>query len=53
MKIKTWHVVIFILLIGLGIYVFSKQDVHGTVTADESDAVITRRGTISYGTETK
>ena len=47
MKITGHHIVGFLVLVGLAIYFLTKTKVTGTVTADESGAVI-RPGSISY-----
>ena len=49
---KSSHVIAAVFIVGLLIYLFSKRKVTGTVTADESDVVVTdSHGSVSYGTE--
>lgn len=49
---KSSHVIGAIFVVGLIIYFFSKRKVSATVTADESNAVVTSAtGSVSYGTE--
>lgn len=46
MKLTGSHVVGLLILVGLGIYFFSKQKVTGTVTADYEGAIVSP--TIGY-----
>lgn len=40
-KIEAWHVIAVVVLVGVGIYLFTKTHAKGTVTVDENDITVT------------
>ena len=51
MALKSSHVIGAIFVIGLLLYLFSKRQVHGTISVGPEGPTVSSAGTVSYGTE--